>query len=1094
MANAGSKGTLRISLALDAALHAARAAAEQYVPLTALTQAPSAGKDAGSEPQIPAVPVACLERIALRHRFRLDEAAEPEADVEAQQRLRAQLLPYCLVVTEEGLRLWSLQLEARRAVLRALVGQSRLDRAVAQAKEANDEVARWAASLVSQTARPIAEQTAEELQKTLISTQWCDGIVGDLPGLAAVERRLALVRLLDPLARLIHRQDGPYGTVQPDAFVGRSAELSDLRTYVGVLPSGGWIDWRQIARSAGATLNRPFVITGLGGIGKSTLVAKFLIEHSSIDEAHRFPFVYLDFDRPGIVATEPVSLVIEMTRQLGWQFEALDRPLAQLRDELRKYTAADASPTSASPQSAVLDADALSYGIDRLCGIIRGAKLDDRPLLLVCDTFEEVQSRLGNGVERLAALIAQLSEQLSGMRTVIAGRDDHLGRLGKIHRALSLTELDDPSALKLVTSQGIDPATARDVIKTAGRSPLTLRLACQLVQQFGAEVIKSGRLDQLWQIFTRQAKDAYLYNRVLSHIDDPALRELANPGLLLRRITPDVVRQVMGPVRGKELSTEEAERIFEALRATGWLLEASLEGEALRHRTDLRRACIPLINNAEPELSKQLHTRAADFYLARQKDSEDAADRIEWAYHELALGRDIEGVDRQWDGKIAEGLNGAEGEIVGNGVAYLRARANQPLTPDELAALPERLWRERVQVAVSELLAAYRTEEAAQLLFSRGQALSDGATAILAATVSDCRGDWSVAAASWHAALGVKNDVATLLQAAEAAARMETGEVAAGLYGKAFGHSLAQQSDRIRASVGLVFCERLRLLEADGAWRTELPFDAIYSGNAAVVEAARFLESASSDWSVRQSDHETLRSLILLAPRSNRSDKLVIAALRSGELPWLTVAQIDALCDREQSFDMDVDRQWLADVAFADEEIEDVDIEDRGERGNALADWVEKYGLDAAELLRPYFRNPCPQWYVPMAGWLLQQTQQMTGLRTLLVRTQRRANATEFQGDPLAPSPDGSVRLLVLLLEILDRRGFLAPFLSTARELVGKTSPEFAARCSRFNLWLTALTGMAPLGPSPASDRHEIPARRSGGPPKKKAAARRLRR
>ena len=47
------------------------------------------------------------------------------------------------------------------------------------------------------------------------------------------------------------------------------------------------------------------------------MIAKFILDHQNISQ--RFPFVYIDFDRPSIVAEEPLTILIEAARQLSTQ-------------------------------------------------------------------------------------------------------------------------------------------------------------------------------------------------------------------------------------------------------------------------------------------------------------------------------------------------------------------------------------------------------------------------------------------------------------------------------------------------------------------------------------------------------------------------------------------------------------------------------------------------------------------------------------------------------------------------------------------------------------------------------------------------------
>src|SRR3712207_8944058 len=59
------------------------------------------------------------------------------------------------------------------------------------------------------------------------------------------------------------------------------------------------------------TLFRSF-IHGVGGSGKSALISRFILENIEGAEDERLPFAYLDFDRPELSPSEPLSLLAEM--------------------------------------------------------------------------------------------------------------------------------------------------------------------------------------------------------------------------------------------------------------------------------------------------------------------------------------------------------------------------------------------------------------------------------------------------------------------------------------------------------------------------------------------------------------------------------------------------------------------------------------------------------------------------------------------------------------------------------------------------------------------------------------------------------------
>ena len=183
--------------------------------------------------------------------------------------------------------------------------------------------------------------------------------------------------------------------------------------------------------------------------GKSALVARFILEHAKAHEADRFPFAYLDFDRPDISLDEPLTLLAEAVRQLGVEYPDSRENCERLRagwleqialESLRSGT--DQAQTTARIRSAAIR-DAAS-GLSRLG---RG----DRPIVVVIDTFEEVQYAGEHAVDEIWAFLDQLRSAIPPLRIVIAGR----------------REVDRPRITSLVLS-GFDEASARAYLEARG--------------------------------------------------------------------------------------------------------------------------------------------------------------------------------------------------------------------------------------------------------------------------------------------------------------------------------------------------------------------------------------------------------------------------------------------------------------------------------------------------------------------------------------------------------------------------------------------------------------------------------------------------
>jgi hypothetical protein len=141
------------------------------------------------------------------------------------------------------------------------------------------------------------------------------GLLTDVEGLSrqartaipTLDREIGMRRLFAPLERMVGESPGS-ADVRRDRFFGRHAELEKLRSYVGVVRADSLLQQanRAFSRASGSLFGRaPLTVWGVGGVGKTTLIAKFMLEHVRAAE-WRFPFAYLDFDRPTVSARKAV--------------------------------------------------------------------------------------------------------------------------------------------------------------------------------------------------------------------------------------------------------------------------------------------------------------------------------------------------------------------------------------------------------------------------------------------------------------------------------------------------------------------------------------------------------------------------------------------------------------------------------------------------------------------------------------------------------------------------------------------------------------------------------------------------------------------
>ncbi len=384
---------------------------------------------------------------------------------------------------------------------------------------------------------------------------------------------------------------------------------------------------------------RPILLTGLGGAGKSALLAQVLRPWQTRRTAP--VTVILDFDRRQLNAGEPVEIVREILRQLETGLvgkldgDAETTVLGGLRDMRRvlpKLTASRDQRTHAS-QMGYLMTDTLR----RLSGDWARA-LHQRPIALVLDSFEAVDRRGGAVVQNILDLERFLREAgLRGLRSVVSGRAEPLAPellanyFGWPERGIVLTGLQPVSGGKLLADEdarlspsGVPVIGAGPLYRQASAAlnghPLSLLIFARYAH--GSPLDAESLVREIGEDETFQAAFAqrFLYERTLERIDEPDLNALAHPGLVLRELDADLVRLVLagpclgrGPADPDPMTAAEAEDILHRLSEKYWLVDAADPPFALRHRPDLRRLMLPaLFAPADPGQSAARQAQHSD--------------------------------------------------------------------------------------------------------------------------------------------------------------------------------------------------------------------------------------------------------------------------------------------------------------------------------------------------------------------------------------------------------------------------------------------------------------------------------------------------
>ncbi|MER7830644.1 ATP-binding protein [Streptomyces sp. NPDC095602] len=674
---------------------------------------------------------ACLLTSFDPRRLRLPDEAEPTG------RAVMELAADCTATGMADRTEWTLKPEVREATLRALPGPEEALRAL----EANLGAAPdcpGPEQVCLDVLRGKPPQTAgagpDELADMLQAVLWLSlvpGVTG-LPDARVVRGELELARLLQPLERLVRVP-----------FMGRDAELAALRDHVHApLPPGG-------AR----TVPAPLVVHGPGGMGKSTLLATFLLDalREGADAGglgggvrrFPFPFAYIDFERPTLSVHEPVTLVAESARQLGIQYPAFRAELDALATacqeeahqqraeeervaELNRLATTRAGVGRKSSMQFLSGASERESALSRQVGeVLRRAAPGEPPFVLVVDSFEEAQYRGSPALGRMWAVFVALSEAYPRVRAVVSGRSP-VGhpREGARPVEIELRDLDPEASVALLRACGVaDPELARTLAERVGGHPLSLRLAARAAALAGSDAmgVKEliGSLPARRRDFFRRVDQllvqGILYERILQHIPDPDVRRVAQAGLVLRLITPDVIREVLAEPCGVAVpDPAEARRLFGTLSRLDLVEPAG--PEAVRVRSDVRAIMLRLAASDPASPTREVERRAVEYYAAR----EGLEARAEEIYHRLRRGEHPRTVEERWLPGVERLLAGAQEEMSPRAAALLSAHRRRGGASDlVMAEADQEDWERIAAREVEDLLAQGLTEQALARLAER---------------------------------------------------------------------------------------------------------------------------------------------------------------------------------------------------------------------------------------------------------------------------------------------------------------------------------------------------------------------------------------
>ena len=521
--------------------------------------------------------------------------------------------------------------------------------------------------------------------------------------------RLDWLAVIEPLRRLTAR-----------GFYGRAELFREVLDFIERDPEAGYQTYAQRWRQPG---DGCFFLEGVGGSGKSSVLARLVLGLTA--PAH--VVAYLSFDRGWLIDGGQWALFDEILRQVGAQLPEARELTASLRRHAQDEARGSRGITEIMSRSAHSSA-----GIsDSILKMLPYALPPNGRLVVVLDTLEELARRHDALTFELFGFLDQLREALPGVRVIGAGRTlpDVVRSAGTVRRLAGLEPADAFDLIRALTAgTRVTDGALREIIDLVGGNPLSLHLAADVLTRTGANPA------QVIAVIEGNVQ-GQLYSRLLEHIRDPRVRAVAHPGLVVRRITPEIISEVLaGPCGIAPLSDYGAHEIFRALRREATLCEDAADGgEALVHRQDVRAIMLPAIRRDRPATTREIHEAAVRYYRHRaalpvspanpRRGASASPDQVaarELLYHLLMLDEPAQVIDAVWDAAAGDDLAMVLEEFPVRGQLYLTTKVSRlRVDPQIRAAASDEEWRQVTRPRALALMEAGRANEALSLVRER---------------------------------------------------------------------------------------------------------------------------------------------------------------------------------------------------------------------------------------------------------------------------------------------------------------------------------------------------------------------------------------
>jgi hypothetical protein len=530
---------------------------------------------------------------ALRDSFRPTETLArlagglPEDDLVIAAALSA-LREDCTVARDADGQIWTLRPAVRRKVLTSLPDE--------QVVSGDTSVARALSG--------IAGYQPQAIQRLVRYSE-----KGRSPPAAVLARRLHSLERAGPNAPAHDLVAGLRGALNAAEQTERSEQLLSNGLFGRDEEQAVLLDW--IAHPQKDTPIRSLHVSGLPGIGKSYLLQS--VVQKARDSETGVLVIWLDFDRSGLSVSDATAFFEEISRQIG---DALPSSAGQLH-EIRMQAARER--TALSPREA-------GYALPRrlMSAMGKAVAAQASPVLIVLDTVEVLRAHGETAVMRLFELLDSLLKAgVAPLAVLSAGRGDALDPVPNRKAGdVTLGGLTDATASAFLAAQKVPEAARATILALAGGNPLLLKLGARAhADDLSLNAERPGRPD---------VTGVDLYRAILSRLDPP-LNALAEAGLVLHRLRPEHLENILAPALDLSLTAARSKALLRDLATQKWLVEGDPSEGWLRHRHDIRAAFLPMLYRDQPALARRVNEEAAAV-LAQ-------SDPVAALYHRLQLTR-----------------------------------------------------------------------------------------------------------------------------------------------------------------------------------------------------------------------------------------------------------------------------------------------------------------------------------------------------------------------------------------------------------------------------------------------------------------------